>query len=169
MPSARMEAVSNDLLINPKKPAGLAMLDAGYAAASAKNPQQLKRSKGWKELMEDHLPDPWLLKKHVELLDSYGIDHMVFPIVVTELEVTDLLVLAHCVPKKFKLLPTGLHCWFFIPNTKARQEALTLAYKIKGKIVDSPDVNILADKVAVIVVEGGDAEHPDGNENIRSL
>lgn len=44
------------------------MVEAGYSEASAKNPKNLTDSKGWKELMEEYLPDSLLAQKHKELL-----------------------------------------------------------------------------------------------------
>lgn len=47
-----------------------AMIEAGYPPATAKNPQQLTRSKGWAELMEKFLPDKHLTDRHREMLDA---------------------------------------------------------------------------------------------------
>lgn len=57
-----------------------AMMDAGYTPATANTPQKLTESKAWKEIMEESLPDNFLAEKHVELLNSSRIDHMVFPL-----------------------------------------------------------------------------------------
>ena len=46
-----------------------AMREAGYPEGTAKNPQQLTRSKAWKDLMEEYLPDDVLATKHRVLLD----------------------------------------------------------------------------------------------------
>lgn len=46
------------------------MLDVGYTEASAKNPSNLTESKGWKELMNEYLPDSLLMQRHRELLDK---------------------------------------------------------------------------------------------------
>ena len=47
-----------------------AMKLAGYSVETAKNPQQLTRSKGWQELMQKYLPDNHLMKRHKEFLDA---------------------------------------------------------------------------------------------------
>lgn len=47
---------------------GQAMIDAGYSGNTAKTPQKLTESGGWKELMEIHLPNSLLVEKHRELL-----------------------------------------------------------------------------------------------------
>lgn len=57
----KQKAVAKDLMENNGKPVSKAMLDAGYDPRTAKNPQQLTRSKGWKELMDEYLPDQDLL------------------------------------------------------------------------------------------------------------
>ncbi|MEK7180321.1 MAG: hypothetical protein AAB706_02500 [Patescibacteria group bacterium] len=53
-----------------KTPIGKLMLQAGYAKAYAKNPQHLKKTSSWKELMEMYLPDDLLSRKHQELLNK---------------------------------------------------------------------------------------------------
>lgn len=44
------------------------MRKVGYSAQTAKDPSKLTKSKGWKELMEEFLPDSLLAEKHKELL-----------------------------------------------------------------------------------------------------
>ncbi|MDD5040204.1 MAG: hypothetical protein PHY34_03560 [Patescibacteria group bacterium] len=46
-----------------------AMREAGYSAASAKNPKNLTDSKAWPELMDTALPDSKLLTVHKKLLN----------------------------------------------------------------------------------------------------
>ena len=45
-----------------------AMRESGYSPATAKNPDKLTGSQGWKQLMEEYLPDSLLAQKHKELL-----------------------------------------------------------------------------------------------------
>ena len=47
-----------------------AMVDAGYSKATAKTPQKLTDSDGWKELTEEFLPDKDLAKVHKEGLKA---------------------------------------------------------------------------------------------------
>lgn len=44
------------------------MLEVGYDPTTAKNPKNLTKSKGWKELMGEQIPDGLLVEKHRELL-----------------------------------------------------------------------------------------------------
>ena len=46
------------------------MLQAGYSEETAKRTNKVTRTKGWQELMEKHLPDALLAKKHKEGLDA---------------------------------------------------------------------------------------------------
>lgn len=46
------------------------MRDAGYAEKTLKNPKNLTDSDGWKELMDQHLPDKLLAKVHKEGLQA---------------------------------------------------------------------------------------------------
>ena len=53
---------------NVRKSVSAAMRDAGYSNRSAEKPQRLTRSKGWQDLMDEHLPDKTLLGVHKGLL-----------------------------------------------------------------------------------------------------
>jgi len=56
---------------------GEAMIRAGYSPNTAKAPTKLTESKGWKELLEEYLPDEELAKRHRQLLwkeDDKGLD-----------------------------------------------------------------------------------------------
>ncbi len=46
------------------------MIEAGYSPATAKTPQKLTESKGWRELMEKYLPDDMVLDCHNKLIKS---------------------------------------------------------------------------------------------------
>ena len=47
-----------------------AMIEAGYSKNTAHNPKTLTESKGWKELMNEALPDALLLKVHKQGLKA---------------------------------------------------------------------------------------------------
>lgn len=51
-------------------PLNKAMREVGYAKSTSLRTNKLTRTKGWEELMEQHLPDKLLAKKHKEGLDS---------------------------------------------------------------------------------------------------
>jgi hypothetical protein len=57
-------------LVENGRTMGEVMVQAGYSPNTAKAPTKLTKSKGWKELVEKHMPDEKLLKVHNELLAS---------------------------------------------------------------------------------------------------
>ena len=110
-----------------------AMKVAGYSITKPNvSTEKLTKSKGWEELMEKHLPDSLLAKKHRELLNSTDIGHMVFPIAITDKEITKLLATVNCVPQKIMHGDTANHVWFWARDNKALKDGLDMAYKLKG-------------------------------------
>ena len=114
---------------------GRAMRESGYANKTAKNPKNLTESKTWEDLMEKYLPDKELAKVHYGLLKSMRIEHMVFPTNIKDEEIDELLKSVNCQVRKIQHGDMAIHCWFWSPNDKARNDALDKAYKLKGKYV----------------------------------
>uniref|UniRef100_A0A6H1ZC80 Terminase n=1 Tax=viral metagenome TaxID=1070528 RepID=A0A6H1ZC80_9ZZZZ len=109
-----------------------AMEAAGYTKATAKTPQKLTESKGYAEILGEHLPDKLLAKKHKELLEATEIGHMVFPQSMSDAAIKELLATVNCTSKKIQRGDVAVHCWFWARNNKAIKDGLDLAYKIKG-------------------------------------
>lgn len=85
MSTFRQKLVASKLVENGGN-IGKAMIAAGYSPATAKTPQKLTQSIGWKELMETYLPDKLLVKRHKQLLNKKevivigrGADREAFP------------------------------------------------------------------------------------------
>lgn len=80
----RQEFVVGRLLENKGKGTyqsmGQIMVEAGYPPATARNPQQLTRSKTFQDLLAEKMPDDMLQDTHLKLLASKKLDHMVFPL-----------------------------------------------------------------------------------------
>lgn len=134
-----------------------AMREAGYAEATVNTPGKLTKSKTWKELMGEFLPDQDLAQVHRGLLNSHRIDHMVFPLgpadeeeadilaeegiegsaqertTLTDAEITELLATVNCTVRKIVHGRTARHVYFWSPDAKAKTSALDMAYKLKGK------------------------------------
>jgi len=102
-PTLKQKAVMVDLLENTGKPIGQAMIDAGYAPATAKNPLELTESEGWKALMDQYLPDIDVLQAHKDGLKATKI------------------ATSHTEPDKE------------IADHPTRLKAVELAYKVKSK------------------------------------
>lgn len=69
-----------------------AMIDIGYSPATAKTPQKLTESVGWKELVNEHMSDGELMVKHKQLLNSTKIEHMTFPLGPKKTETQDAVI-----------------------------------------------------------------------------
>jgi hypothetical protein len=110
-----------------------AMKEVGYAETTAQTPGNLTDSKGWQELMDEYLSDEDLAKAHNELLRATHIEHMVFPVAMTDAEITELLLSVNCKPRKFQHGDTANHVWFWAKDNNALKNGLDLAYKLKGK------------------------------------
>lgn len=140
-----------DIVVEGSGNMGEAMVKAGYSKETAKTPQKLTESKGWKELVEEHLSDKTLSKIHEGLLKSKRLDHMIFPMevkddikedperkskhgdVFTDDDIRDLLSDAGCKVRKIVHQELSRHVYFWSPDNKARDSALDKAYKLKGK------------------------------------
>lgn len=74
MASLRQIAVFKEVMqaLKSNKPVSIstAMKKHGYSEAMAHNPQKLTNADGWKELMQQYLPDTKLLKAHEQALEA---------------------------------------------------------------------------------------------------
>src|SRR3990167_3884500 len=122
------------------------MIEVGYKPATAKNPKNLTKSKGWGELMESFLDDRLLAEKHRELLEATGIGHMVFPLDVTDDQIVYLLKEANCIAKRFMHSESQTHVWYFSPDNNSRKSALEMAYKLKGHYAPEKHEHLLGRK-----------------------
>jgi hypothetical protein len=105
----------------------------GYSKGIAKSPKRVIESKGFQELMDQYgLSDKDLAAAHKNLLNATYIDHMVFPVAMTDEEITNLLKTVNCVPKKFMHGETANHVWFWARDNKAMKDAIDMGYKLKG-------------------------------------
>lgn len=68
-PIKRHEKAFNNLLENGGN-YGNALKDAGYSDSISKRPKHVTNTKGWKELMDEHLSDNKLAQVHAEGLEA---------------------------------------------------------------------------------------------------
>lgn len=87
-----------------------AMESSGYTKAYSKNPDKLKKTKGWKALMKKYLPDSKLVK-----VASEGLEATMVKTSLTEPDRT-------------------------LPDFAVRQRYLETVLKMKGKLVDKTDI-----------------------------
>ena len=109
------------------------MRSAGYKKNTAKNPKNLTDSKGWQTLMEDNISDVSLSEKHKELLNATRLEHMVFPLNVSDKSIRQLLESVNCNVRKIQHGEQANHVWFWTKDNNALKNALDMAYKLKGR------------------------------------
>lgn len=105
MATIKQKAAVKKILENTGMAVSTAMSEVGYAPTTAKNPIELTESKGWKELMDEYLPDKDLLNAPKEALNATKI------------------VISHTEPDKE------------LPDHMIRLKASELGLKIKGKLM----------------------------------
>ncbi len=66
----KQKLAAQKILENPSRPISVIMKEVGYSPNTAVNPKDLTESKGWKQLMEEILPDERLLKAHADALEA---------------------------------------------------------------------------------------------------
>ncbi|MDD5726275.1 MAG: hypothetical protein PHC53_02585 [Patescibacteria group bacterium] len=110
-----------------------AMKEVGYSDAYAKNPQQITSTDSWDELMKKHLPDEKLAKAHEALLTSKHVERLVVHAGTPDEDLADMLKEANCTLKKIYIFMGEKHVLFWAPNDKAREAAVDMGYKLKGR------------------------------------
>lgn len=135
-----------------------AMKDAGYSEAMAKNPQKLKESDGWKELMKSvGLDDKSLLKKSKEHLQAKQLRTMMVDPEVTDSEVIEVLEACGCSFLKSVIVEVTYttkkgeektfekkNVFYSIPDTLAQDRALDKLYKIRGAYTPEREGGVVA-------------------------
>lgn len=114
MGTLKQNRVVKILLGNAGKSVGSAMLEAGYSLATAKNPQELTKSKGWIDLISEYLPDSKLTSTHIEILNASKV----------------IQVTTYTNEKTGEIVKGFIK----VPDWPIRAKGLELAYKLKGLI-----------------------------------
>lgn len=114
MGTIKQNRVVKILLENAGKSVSSAMLEAGYSLATAKNPQELTKSKGWIDLISVYLPDSKLVATHIELLNAAKV----------------IQIATYTNEETGEITPGFIK----VPDWQTRIKGLELAYKLKGLI-----------------------------------
>lgn len=111
IPTLRQKKAFKEIVDNGGSIVKDVMLKVGYSPATAKTPQKLTESEGWKALLEAALPDDLLAKTHLAGL------HATKPI------------LSHTEPDTEA------------PDYAVRHKYLETAYKLKGRLTDKTQLD----------------------------
>lgn len=143
--------ISENLRSSKPKPVGTLLKEAGYSDSVSLVPSEVTKGKGFRELLDEVIPESLVVDAHKSLLRATKIEHMVFPLDVSDEEITELLASNGCMAKKFMHSETQTHVWYFVPDGFSRRAGTDMAYKLRG--------NYSAEKIEVI----------DVNERIKAI
>lgn len=104
-----------------------AMETVGYKKKTAKNPKNLTESKGWEELLEEHLPDSLLVKKEIEGLDANKVISANITYGEADEKTNDFIE---------------------VPDMQTRHKYLETGLKMKKKLSET-NINVLAQKLVI--------------------
>lgn len=116
-----------------------AMIAADYAPSIVHATEKLTNSKGWKKLMESHLGDEVLAKKHKELLNAVNLEKLSFGGKDTDEEIADvvskmegytLLYIKEITDSNDRVVDK--YAYVKAPDNMAQDKALDKAYKLRG-------------------------------------
>jgi hypothetical protein len=109
-----------------------AMRDAGYSPKTAVDPSKLTKSKSWKQLMDQYLPESLLAQEHKKLLQHKMLDYFTFPKMMKNDEIK-----ANVESNGLKLISIresekGRMAFYSIDDANAKSKGIDMAYKLRG-------------------------------------
>lgn len=110
-----------------------AMRMAGYSESYARNPQQMKSTKSFNQMLEEVMPDTMVLAQHNSMLNARRLDHMTFPTTMDDEDIAELLLSVNCTLRKVVHGVQAKHAYFWSKDNRAIKDALDMVYKLKGK------------------------------------
>lgn len=117
-----------------------AIKQEGYSDAVADNPQKITKSKSWKQLLDQYLPEDKLLKLHDQQLNSWKLQSMLFQKQVDDESIFELMEQVNCVVKKVVEIPTGKLVFYITPDNQSRNKALEMGLKLHKKLTDKVEI-----------------------------
>lgn len=108
---------------------------AGYSEETSKNPDQVTESKGFRQLIEEAVPDLKMAERFGMLTDSVILDNYKLSASMTDKEITELVEsIAGFKVRKIVRSPLEKHAtvYFWRPDNQSIDKALDKLVKIKG-------------------------------------
>lgn len=111
-----------------------AMKESGVYSPSFADTQshKLTQSKGWKELIEQHLPDSFIAKRHRKLFDQKKVEYFSFGKNKTDEEIEEAVTGAGLELINISHTADGKLAFYSVDDVHAVTKALEMAHKIKG-------------------------------------
>lgn len=113
--------------------------------------------------ISDALPDSLIAERHLELLNSTYVEHLVFPTgpketvedddtKLSDVQITEMLAEVNCKVRRIVRGETARHVYFWSADNRARKDAIDMAYKVKGTYAPEKHANL------TMVAEIGDVD-----------
>lgn len=132
MPTYRQKLVASKLLENGGN-IGKVMIAASYSPSTAKTPQKLTQSKGWKELMDVCFPDELIVRTHRDALTACKIGQYTFPKSYSNQEIKEMIESSSFKVMQIKIAGNWKRAYFLVPDHQTRMIAVKEAYKVKDR------------------------------------
>lgn len=130
---AVLDIVVKDVKAGRKVSVSKAMRESGlYAPSYTEQPQKLTQSKGWKELVEQHLPESFLAKRHRKLFDQKKVEYFSFSNKKTDEEIKEAVEGAGLELINISYTADSKLAFYSVADVHAVTKALEMAHKIKG-------------------------------------
>jgi hypothetical protein len=127
------------------KSRGEILREVGYSESVSINPQIVTESKGFKELLEEHLSDETLSQAHKELLNQKRIEYFTFPKKMSDDEVLEKVTAAGLTLIVIQEGEKGKYAFYSMPDANAKKAALEMAYKLKGSFAPEKSIRVNVD------------------------
>jgi hypothetical protein len=131
-----------------KTSVGKLMRKVGYSKAYAKNPQKIKKSLSWEELMEKHFSDEKLAEVEGKQLNAAVIQNYVFAMAMTDEEIAAVIAKTPgAVLLKISHGATNNRAYFTTPDNASIGKSLDRIYKMKLKYPKDKSDNAVNERV----------------------
>ena len=117
-----------------------AMEKVGYSKAYSKNPDKLKKTKGWKSLMRKYLPDSLLVRVTKEGLNATK-------------PIGALVLIRNGADGRAEEILKDDEGMIEVADHPTRQRFLETALKMKGKLTEKTDITSKGEKILVMPSE----------------
>ncbi len=114
---------------------GASLRQAGYSESYARNPQKIKKTKKWKEMIatvESPEVNFHAIRVHRDLMEAKKLTTRTFPAEFTADIIQEILDLPDIQILSIKPYSKGVHVTYFEPDLVTRGKALDMVYKIRG-------------------------------------
>lgn len=130
---SRQKKLAEEMIANDgRKPMSEMMARAGYAHGYCRNPQKLKGTENWNELMKIYLPDDLIAKKHEELLNAEILLTRNIYYKLTDDQILEMFNSRGYQIVDIKRFMNNCVVSYFAPDNTNRKGALELVNKLKG-------------------------------------